>query len=132
MPRQKSRGSMSISPFVIIISSAFLLAGLGALLVLRSHKKAYQKRGLRRYFAEKMYDIPLPRMLQALGIGETTFLYRESVDNIGECIKNCETCETTDQCKQSLKIPELNPEDVEFCANMKYLSKFSRSQRIKG
>jgi hypothetical protein len=123
---------MSLSSFVIIMSSAFLLAGLGVLLVLRSHKKAYQKRGLRRYFAEKMNDTPLPKMLQALGIGGSTFLYRESVDNIGECIKNCETCETTDQCKESLKIPELNPEDAEFCANKKYLSKFSRSQRIKG
>ncbi len=123
---------MSLSSFVIIISSAFLLAGVGALLVLRAHKKAYQKRGLRRYFAEKMEDTPLPRMLQALGIGRSTFLYRESVDNIGECIKNCETCETIDQCKESLKIPELNPEDVEFCANKKYLAKYSRSQRIKG
>lgn len=123
---------MSLSSFVIIMSSAFLLAGLGALLVLRSHKKAYQKSGLRRHFAEKMNDTPLPKMLQALGIGGLTFLYRESVDNIGESIKNCETCETIDQCKESLKIPELNPEDVEFCANKKYLSKFSRSQRIKG
>ncbi len=123
---------MSISSFVIIISSAFLLAGLGILLVLRSHKKAYHQRGLRRHYAEKMNDTPLPKMLQALGIGGATFLYRESVDNIGECIKNCETCETIDQCKESLKIPELNPEDVEFCANKKYLSKFSRSQRIKG
>ena len=123
---------MSLSSFIFFISSAFLLAGLGIVLVLRSHKKANQKRGLRRHFAEKMNDTPLPRMLQALGIGGSTFLYRELIDNIGESIKNCETCETTNQCKDRLKIPELNPEDVEFCANKKYLSKFSRSQRIKG
>ena len=123
---------MSSFSFIFFIGLAFLLAGLGILMVLRSHKRANQKRGLRRHFAEKMKDTPLPKMLQALGIGGSTFLYRESVDNIGESIKNCETCETTDQCEESLKIPELNPEDVEFCSNKKYLSKFSRSQRIKG
>ena len=77
---------MSLTSFVIIMSSAFLLAGVGALLVLWSHKKAYLKRGLRRHFAEKMNATPLPKMLQALGIGGSTFLYRESVDNIGECV----------------------------------------------
>jgi len=123
---------MSLSSFVIIMSFAFLMAALGAFLVLRTHKKANQKRSLRRHFAEKMTETPLPRMLQALGIGGSTFLYRESVDNIGECIKNCDACETIDQCKESLKIPELNPEDIEFCDNKKYLTKFSRSKRIKG
>lgn len=122
---------MSILSFVSIIGLAFLVAAGGVFFVLRSHKKAEQKRDLRRYFADKMASTPLPRMLQALGIGGSTFLYRRSIDTVSECIKNCENCTTVVQCSEKLRIPELNPEDIEFCHNKKYLIQSSRSHRIK-
>lgn len=123
---------MSSFSFFFIIGLAFLFAVGAVFIVLRSHKKAEKKRNLRRYFAEKMAGIPLPKMLQALGIDGSTFLYRRSVDTIDECIKNCETCSEDDQCSEKLRIPELNPEDIEFCSNKKHLIKSSRSQRVRG
>ena len=121
---------MSLSSFASTVTLAFLFAVLCIFVVLRSHKKAHQKRGLRKHLAEKMSATPLPKMLQALGVGGATFLYRESVDVIDTCIKNCETCTTLDQCREKLKLPELNPEDIEFCNNKEYLTKYSRSSRI--
>jgi hypothetical protein len=122
---------MSLSSYVFTIGLAFLFAAGGVFFVLRSQKKAEKKRDLRRYLADKMGSTPLPRMLQALGIGGSTFLHRRAIDTVAECIKNCENCTTVDQCREKLRIPELNPEDIEFCCNKKYLIKFSRSQRIK-
>ncbi len=122
---------MSSLSFVFIIGLAFLFAAGGVFFVLRSYKKDGEKRDLRRYFAHKMADTPLPRMLQALGIGSSTFLYRRSIDTVAECIKNCENCTTVAQCNEKLRIPELNPEDIEFCRNREHLIKYSRSQRIK-
>jgi hypothetical protein len=122
---------MSLISFVSIIGLAFLLAAGGVFFVLRSYKKDEEKRDLRRYFADKLINTPLPKMLQALGIGGSTFLYRRSIDTVAECIKNCESCTTVTQCNEKLKIPELNPEDIEFCRNKKHLIKFSRSERIR-
>jgi hypothetical protein len=122
---------MSLSIFVLIIGLAFLLAAGGVFFVLRSYKKAEEKRDLRRYFADKMVSTPLPKMLQALGIGGSTFLYRRSIDTVADSINNCENCTDIAECSEKLRIPELNPEDIEFCLNKKYLIKFSRSERIK-
>jgi hypothetical protein len=122
---------MSLLSFFSIIGLAFLFAAGGVFFVLRSHKKAKKIRDLRRYFANKMVSTPLPRMLQALGIGGSTFLYRRSIDTVAECITNCESCTTVAQCSEKLRIPELNPEDIEFCRNNKNLIKFSRSLRFK-
>ncbi len=118
--------------FISVIGIAVILTAVSIYFTHRTHKKDLQKRDLRRYFADKLKDTPLPRMLQSLGIGGSSFIHRTPIDSIGECIKYCENCTETEQCKEKIKIPELNPEDIEFCPNKKFLSKFSRSQRIKG
>jgi ABC-type multidrug transport system fused ATPase/permease subunit len=123
---------MSLTLFIVVMVSAFVVAAVGAYFVNFAHKKNEQKRDFRRYLIERMQQVPLPRMLLALGIGARGFAYRESVDKIDESIKHCENCNTIDQCHEKLKIPELNPEDINFCNNQKFLSQFSRSKRIKG
>lgn len=122
---------MVLSSFHIVIGLTGIFFLIGVYFTLRTHRKEAEKRDLRRYLAEKMNRTPLPKMLQALGIGGTQFLRSSNIDQMSQAIDNCEKCEDIDQCQDKLKIPELNPEDIEFCDNKKYLAGSSRSQRIK-
>lgn len=122
---------MTLTSFSIVMFSAFAVAVLGVLYVRRTHMNALQKREKRRELLKKIESLPLPKMMQALGVGIGRFLYQLPVETIEDSIANCETCSTTKECEQKLKIPELNPEDVEFCNNLQYLSKFSRASRIR-
>lgn len=122
---------MEYFSFIVIMSLVFVLAGFGVFFVHRSHKKDQQKQVFRQVLANKIQHSPLMSMLQALGVGPSAFLYKESVDIVSDCIKRCENCETPEQCAASIKMPELNPDDIKFCANRNYLSKHSRECRIK-
>ena len=104
---------------------------IGIFYVRRTHLAAIKLRNSRRDLLKKVESQPLPKMLQALGIGFGRFFYKLPVDAIQNSITHCETCTTKTECAQKLKIPELNPEDVEFCKNREYLSQFSRASRIR-
>lgn len=122
---------MSFSSFTLVMFCALAVAVVGVLYVRRTQLNALQLREIRKDLIKRAESQPLPRMLQALGIGIGRFLYRQPVDAIRHSIIHCETCATKNECGQKLKIPELNPEDVEFCKNQEYLSQFSRASRIR-
>lgn len=120
---------MSFSSFVYVMCLAAVLTLIGIFFTLRSHKKDLQKRNLRRYLADKMQGIPLPAMLQALGINGSAFIQKMYIDDISECIRNCEKCTEIDQCNEKAKIPDLKPDDLDFCLNEKYFHKSIHSPR---
>lgn len=122
---------MTLTSFSIVMFSAFAVAVLGVLYVRRTHQNALQNREKRRELMKKVESLPLPKMMQALGVGIGRFLYQSPVETIEDSIANCENCTTTSECEEKLKIPELNPEDVDFCKNQQYLSQHSRASRIR-
>lgn len=122
---------MAFSSFTIVMLSALAVGLMGIMYVRRTHRDALKLRDTRRDLLKKVESQPLPRMLQALGIGFGRFFYKLPVDSIQNSIAHCETCTTKTECDQKLKIPELNPEDIEFCNNREYLSQFSRAARIR-
>lgn len=122
---------MSFSSFTLVMLSVLAVAILGVFYVRKTHVNALQLREQRRELLKKVESQPLPRMLQALGIGIGRFFYQQPVQAIQESLTHCETCNTKIECEQKLRIPELNPEDVEFCKNKGFLSQFSRATRIR-
>ncbi len=122
---------MTFSSFIIVIFLALIGAISGVLYIRKTHKNTLQKRETRKQLLERAKFLPLPKMLQALGIGLGNYFYKVPLDEIDQCITHCETCSTIDQCHEKLKIPELNPGDIEFCSNKEHLSQFSRENRIR-
>ena len=108
--------------------SAFAIAVIGIVYVRKAHSDTLRRREIRRKLLKQVESLPLPRMMKALGIGR--FFHQLPLDTIEEAITHCETCTTREECARKLKMPELNPEDVEFCKNQHHLKQFSRAYRI--
>jgi len=70
-------------------------------------------------------------MIQALGIGLGSYFYKRPLHEIEKNIEACETCQSKQLCDKKLKIPELNPGDIEFCPSCERLAPFSREMRVK-
>ena len=123
---------MSVNSFFIVMSIALLVAVLGVYYVLRSQRNSQQVRDKRRELTRRLEALPLPKLMQALGVGIGGYLYRTPVNEIEDAVVLCENCGSSEECAQKRKIPELNPEDVEFCPNRDHLTKYSRAKRIRG
>lgn len=122
---------MALSSYSIVISVASITFVLGVLFIRKIHKNSHQRREMRKILIKRLENLRLPKMLQALGINFTNYFYKVSVDEIDKCITHCEKCSSTDLCDKKLKIPELNPGDIDFCASQQHLSQFSRENRVK-
>lgn len=70
----------------------------------------------------------LSRMLSALGISQTDYIYQNSVKDINQQMKNCSDCTNTDACDDKLAAPELDVEEIEFCNNEADLKEIKQRQ----
>ncbi len=122
---------MTISSYFIVILTAGILFVSGVFFMRKVHKNTHERREMRKILLSRIETLRLPGMLQALGINFANYFFKVSVDEIDKCISNCEKCSSTDLCNEKLKLPELNPGDIDFCASQQHLSKFSRENRIK-
>lgn len=123
---------MTISSYFIVICTAGLLFVSGVLIMRKIHKNTQKRREMRKILLSRIETLRLPKMLQALGISFSNYFFKVSVDEIDKCITHCEECPSTELCDKKLKLPELNPGDIDFCNSQEHLSKFSRENRIKG
>jgi hypothetical protein len=119
---------MSLSTFIAVMATAFVLALAGVVYIKVSHRNLLKKRTERRELMARAQKLQLPQMLQSLG----RYFYKMPLPDLNDSIVLCENCSAAEQCKQKLRIPELNPEDVEFCPNLNYLDQHSRARRIRG
>ncbi len=122
---------MTITSFLFALFAAFILAILGMLYVRSVHKNTLARRLKRKELIRKVEHLRLHRMMKALGVGLGSYFYRVPLKEIEKNIAGCESCSSTDLCDEKLKIPELNPGDVEFCPSLEQLEPFSRESRIK-
>ena len=122
---------MDINIFIIVIALAFGGAAIGMLYIRQSHRRLMKNRTERRELIARSENLRLPKMLKALGIGMGQFFYKTRIDDLRDAIVMCENCPSADQCRQKTRMPELNPEDAQFCPNVKPLDSYSRARRIR-
>ena len=123
---------MTFSSFMVVMLSAIFVAIFGMFYVRKIHIETHKKREDRKVLVRRIESTRMPRMMQALGIGFGNYFYKVPLKEIDEVISHCETCASTQQCDENLKIPELNPSDIDYCPSQTHLSQYSRAKRIQG
>ena len=123
---------MPFTSFIVVIFLALAFAVLGVIYIRKIHKNTHRRREIRKNLLHRIESLRLPRMQKALGIGFSNYFYKAPIKEIEECVILCETCLLTELCDEKLRIPELNPCDIDFCPNQEHLSQFSRAKRIPG
>jgi hypothetical protein len=67
---------------------------------------------------EKQFNkLRLSKMLAALGINKTAYIYQSSVSDIHHQMENCSACKNTDECDEKLLNPDVDVTEIEFCNN---------------
>ncbi|MBE9568384.1 MAG: hypothetical protein IMF14_06780 [Proteobacteria bacterium] len=71
----------------------------------------------------------LSRMLGALGINKTAYIYQTNVNDIKQQMENCTACENTDICDEKLSGDDLSTDDIAFCNNEKDLKAMNLKEK---
>ncbi len=71
----------------------------------------------REGLADGVKQLRLQRMLEALGIDVNRYLYSEPVTDIDKQMRNCEACQNTQTCDETLQGHPLAMADIAFCPN---------------
>ena len=66
---------------------------------------------------QEFSKLRLNKMLAALGINRTEYIYQTSVRDIQQQMKNCSDCNNTDECDEKLDGSGLEVTEIEFCNN---------------
>ena len=70
----------------------------------------------------------LNKMLAALGINKTQYLYQTNVKDIYQQTKRCTDCTNTNECDERLDSPDMDVTKIDFCNNEESLKKIKRHQ----
>ena len=62
-------------------------------------------------------NLRLSKMLTAVGINKTGYIYQTNVNEIKQHMKSCESCDNTDACDDKLSKPEIDVNEISFCNN---------------
>jgi hypothetical protein len=71
----------------------------------------------------------LSRMLGALGINKTAYIYQTNVNDIRQQMESCASCKNTDVCDEKLSGEELSTDDIAFCNNEKDLKEMQLKEK---
>ena len=118
---------MTIPSFILVFIAAFLVALAGLYFVHLAHKKNHLSRQSRKELLQRIEALPLPRMLQSLGISFTRFFYSVPYENIHETVQLCESCTSIYLCNNRLANAEVKLSELSFCPVKKHFSPFSRN-----
>jgi len=77
---------------------------------------------------QELSKLRLSKMLAALGINRTDYIYQTNVKDIHQQMKNCSDCTNTDECDEKLTAPALDVTEIEFCNNEADLIDMKRQQ----
>ena len=73
----------------------------------------------------------LNKMLAALGINKTEYLYQTNVKDIHQQMKRCTDCTNTTECDERLDSPDVDITEIDFCNNEENLKKIKHLQSDK-
>lgn len=102
----------SMIPFVLITLLILFAAVVMAIAVLNNFRVGLR---FRDELARRVKFLRMDKMLTKRNIKLGHYLHTESVTNIENQIRNCESCFEIKQCDQVLK--ESSPADLNFCPN---------------
>jgi len=71
----------------------------------------------RKSLAQEFARLRLSRMLAALGIDVTAYLYEEPITDIHAQMKRCSNCDNTSQCDDRLTSGTVSADNIGFCNN---------------
>jgi hypothetical protein len=78
---------------------------------------------------EQQFDkLRMSKMLRALSINKTDYIYQANVQDIKQQMKSCANCDNTHECDEKLAAPELDITTIEFCNNEAELIDIKRRQ----
>ena len=70
----------------------------------------------------------LGKMLSALGLNKTEYIYRTNVADIRQQMARCSDCTNTAECDDNLSTPDIDIADIEFCNNEEKLRELKQRQ----
>ena len=77
---------------------------------------------------QEFSKLRLNKMLTALGINKTAYIYQTSVKDIHQQMKSCSDCTNTDECDEKLSKPDIDITEIEFCNNEADLKEIKQQQ----
>jgi hypothetical protein len=86
----------------------------------------------RKNLAQKVYDLRLNRMLEALGIDVNNYLHREPVIDVERHIDKCAMCPNTATCDEQLAADAVTLTGIDFCNNEQALQKIASREPAQG
>lgn len=101
-----------IFPFIVMTLLVLLAAVAMAIAITNIFRVELR---FRDELAERVKFSCLDKMLAKRNIKREHYLHVESVTNIENQVRSCESCSMTEQCDQALKDSE--PSDLSFCPN---------------
>ncbi|MDJ0834675.1 MAG: hypothetical protein QNJ69_14210 [Gammaproteobacteria bacterium] len=112
-----------MSSLILALFTAFMAALLGVAIVRRSQLNHIRERELRRGLIQRVEALPLPGLIQALGINLPRYFYGSPFKRLDECVKTCESCSAAQQCQSQLARPEVKLSEFSFCPIREHLGK---------
>lgn len=112
---------------IALIAIAFIVLSTAFLLLITRNMK--QGQNVRKHLAQRVESLRMSKMLRALGIDYSSYLYNGPLHIINDSMNKCEKCPTTDQCDEALGQGTINPDEIDFCPNQECLSGYSVVQK---
>jgi len=105
-------GYISIITFVLISLLVLIVAAVIINAITGNFRTGLR---LRQELAQRLKYLRLDKMLSKRNIKREHYLHTESIMNIENQIRSCESCSVTKKCDEVLK--EGSPADLSFCHN---------------
>ena len=107
-----------------VLGILFLILAL--FFVLLISRNLQQGKRVRQKIAERVESLRMSKMLKALGLDFTQYLYTVPLHQINDSMNKCEQCATTETCDEKLQQPHIEADEIDFCPNHECLGKFSQ------
>ena len=111
----------------IVLGIVFSILALFFILLIS--KNMQQGKIVRQKIAQRVESLRMSKMLKALGLDFSQYLYTVPLHKINDSMNKCEQCPTTDICDEKLQQPHIEPEQIDFCPNHECLGKFSEMSK---
>ena len=116
---------MSYFSYLIFITIGITFLILAVFFVLLISKNMRQGMEVRRSIAARVESLRMSKMLRALGLDLSRYLYTVPLHKINDSMNKCEACQTTEVCDDKLQSGHIEPDQIGFCPNHECLGKFS-------
>lgn len=114
---------ISIVPFILITLLVLLVAVVMAIAITSNFRVGLR---FRDELAQRLRFLRMDKMLAKRNIKREHYLHTESVTNIENQIRSCESCSVTKKCDEALK--ESSPTDLSFCPNDESLESIAKKE----